>query len=329
MESPHRYYWPGNFLSGKINYLKHTLLFVCACAFVFNSNAQLVPPDSLSVPLLDFVSDTQEPLGIEEIYLKPTQNARATAMIYSSILNDKPAALFMLGDIVSLGYSRKKWGNTDRFLDSAAKKNIKTYGILGNHDVMLRNKRGENNFDKRFPEHKRTGYLQVVDSIAVVLLNSNFKKLSSKEIDIEQQWYSKAIDLLDKNNAIKAIIVSSHHPIFTNSNMVKPSERLRQQFLPQFLASKKCVLFITGHAHAFEHFSYGGKNFFVIGGGGGLHQPLSVKANMPADLALSYKPLFHYLQLRRYGNLLQLKSYSINKDFSGFSAGYSFVVNLQ
>ena len=308
--------------------MKRPFLFFCSCFLFVNLQAQFLA-DSLSATTIDFVSDTQQPLGVEKIYLKPTQNIRATGMIFSAVLADKPAALFMLGDIVSLGYKNKKWISTDKFLDSARKDGVKVYGLLGNHDVMMRDSRGERNFNKRFPEHKRTGYLEVIDSMAIVLLNTNFSKLSANEIDQQQQWYLTTIDSLNKQPAVKGIIVTSHHPIFTNSNMVKPSAGSRQQFLPAFLASKKTVLFVTGHAHAFEHFKYQDKNFLVIGGGGGLHQPLTVKANMPVDLALSYKPLFHYLQLRRYGNFLQLRSYSLKPDFSGFAAGYSFVITMQ
>ena len=306
--------------------MKYLFVAFCGCLFYMNMKSQVIIPDSLSGVLIDFVSDTQQPLGVEKIYLEPTQNARATAMIFSAILHDKPTALFMLGDIVSLGYRNKKWNKTDRFLDSSKKQGLKVFGLLGNHDVMIRDRRGERNFNKRFPEHRRTGYVEVIDSIALLLLNSNFSKLSPKEIDQQQQWYLKTIDSLNNYPGIKGIIVASHHPVFTNSNMVKPSAGVRQQFLPAFLATQKCILFITGHAHAFEHFRYKEKNFLVIGGGGGLHQPLTVKPAMPVDLALSYKPLFHYLQLRRYGNFLQLRSYSLKPDFSGFAAGYSFVI---
>jgi len=309
--------------------MKNGFIVFCTGWLAMAVNAQALPPDSLSAPLLEFVSDTQEPMGVERLYLAATQNRRATAMIYSSILHDKPAALFMLGDVVSLGYRNKKWTRTDHFLDSARKEGIKVYGLLGNHDVMFRDRRGQINFNKRFPEHRHTGYLQVVDSIAMVMLNSNFGKLTAKEDEQQQLWYTKTIDSLNNQPAIKGIIVASHHPAFTNSNIVGPSAGVRQQFLPGFLATKKCVLYITGHAHAFEHFKYQEKNFLVVGGGGGLHQPLTVKASMPVDLALSYKPFFHYLQIRRYGNFLQLRSWGLKPDFSGFFSGYSFIINLQ
>ena len=99
-------------------------------------------------------------------------------------------------------------------------------------------------------------------------------------------------------------------------------------FSERFLSTKKCILFITGHAHAFEHFRYQQKDFVVIGGGGGLHQPLSTKENMPPDIASSYKPLFHYLHVNRDGNLLQLKSYFLKPDFTGFAEGYNYVIAL-
>jgi len=308
--------------------MKCRFIIIGLAIFFTPVKGQPVMPDSAAAVPIDFVSDTQQPLGVEKIYLKPTQNVRATEMIFAAVLRDKPSALFMLGDIVSLGYSKKKWHSTDRFLDSAKQQHIGVYAVLGNHDVMIRDRRGERNFNKRFPAHRRTGYVEVIDSIAIVLLNSNFSKLSVHEIDQQQQWYISIIDSLNHHTGIKGIIVTCHHPVFTNSNMVKPSAGVRQQFLPAFLAAKKCVLFITGHAHAFEHFVYQQKNFLVIGGGGGLHQPLTVKADMPADIAASYKPLFHYLQLRRYGNFLQLRSRNIRPDFSGFADGYSFSINL-
>jgi hypothetical protein len=308
--------------------MKYLLVYCCLYLLPVKLLCQAAVPDSLAAVSIDFVSDTQQPMEIEKIYHAQTQNTRATAMIFAAILHDKPAALFMLGDIVSLGYRNKKWKKVDRFLDSARQDAIKVYGLMGNHDVMANARRGESNFNKRFPEHLRTGYVEVIDSIAIVLLNSNFSVLPAGERMKQQQWYVKTIDSLNNSAAIKGIAIASHHPVFTNSTMVKPSAGIKQYFLPAFINTKKCVLFISGHAHAFEHFRYSNKNFLVIGGGGGLHQPLATRKDMPADMAARYKPLFHYLDIKRYGNLLRLTSYSLNPDFSGFSAGYSFVINL-
>jgi len=100
---------------------------------------------------------------------------------------------------------------------------------------------------------------------------------------------------------------------------------VRQNFLPAFINSKKCVLFLSGHSHNFERFNMQGKTFMVIGGGGGLHQPLYANAVTP-DLSANYKPMFHYLEVRRNKDSLQLVSRQLNPDFKGFTDGAVFTV---
>ncbi|MCW3111094.1 MAG: metallophosphoesterase, partial [Segetibacter sp.] len=73
-------------------------------------------------------------------------------------------------------------------------------------------------------------------------------------------------------------------------------------------------------------FQQHGKDFFVIGGGGGLHQPLKQGRNLLQDLSAGYKPLFHYLSIHREVNSLQLTSIRLKPDFSGFEEGGKFEV---
>lgn len=59
----------------------------------------------------------------------------------------------------------------------------------------------------------------------------------------------------------------------------------------------------------------------VIGGGGGLKQPLRQGIGTLADVALDYKPLFHYVMVEASGDTLQVTSYHIKNDFSSFEEG--------
>src|ERR1700742_961630 len=111
---------------------------------------------------------------------------------------------------------------------------------------------------------------------------------------MEVTWYKSTLSSLDNNTAIKTIIVSCHHAPYTNSTIVGCSKPVQQYFVPAYIQTKKCRLFITGHAHAFEHFKSQGKDFLVIGGGGGLHQPLDTSNSCISDLVSKYKPMFHY-----------------------------------
>ena len=280
-------------------------------------------------PEMIFVSDTQQPMSVEKIILKSNHNIQATAAIFNSIIKQKPSSVYMLGDVVSLGYANRKWKKVDIFLDSCRKADIAVYGVLGNHDVMGRRKKGERNFQKRFPLNVRTGYVAITDSVAVVLLNSNFKTLSVSGINTQQSWYRATMASLDTTTAVKAIIVCCHHAPYTNSKIVGSSHTVQEYFVPDFIQSKKAKLFVTGHAHAFEHFKMKGKDFLVIGGGGGLHQPLDSSKKRLPDLAGSYKPPFHYLSIKRKADNLIITSYFLKKsETNEFDLGHRFDLNL-
>jgi hypothetical protein len=314
------------------------LLLVCVSVFAHISIAQSgsdtrpfqksVDRDAIPHNEIDFISDTQQPMALEEVGLHPNHNIKATSLLLTDMLKQKPLAIYMLGDVVAVGSSNHKWSAIDRFIDTCRKNNIAVHALLGNHDIMWGRRKGEINFQHRFPDNVDTGYVSVTDSIAVVLLNSNFKKLSAIEIDKQERWYISTLNSLNSNISVKTIIVSCHHAPYSNSRIVGSSTEVQHYFLPAFMQTAKCSLFITGHAHAFEHFKYSGKNFLVIGGGGGLNQPLDTSAGRLADIASDYKPMFHYLSIQRLGDKLLLTSHFLKPDFSGIEKGYSFELKI-
>lgn len=310
--------------------MKKLLHIISLFILVIPASAQL-PGSTNTVPTTEmvFISDTQQPMWVETILLKSNNNRKATGDIFAEILQRKPESLYMLGDVVALGYSNKKWRKVDRFLDSCRSIGITVFGILGNHEVLTRSKKGERNFEKRFPKSIRTGYVSVTDSVAVVLLNSNFNRLSAVDISKEKKWYEQTMAALDTSTDIKSVIVTCHHAPYSNSKVVKGSQKVQEYFVPGYLKSKKAQLFITGHAHAFEHFNMKGKDFLVIGGGGGLHQPLHTGSGDLKDLAPGYKPMFHYLSVQRLGDKLLVTSHYLNDNFTGFATGHTFETNTQ
>jgi Icc-related predicted phosphoesterase len=273
-----------------------------------------------------FVSDTQKPMWIETLWLKSNRNAEATKLIFSDIVNERPACLFILGDVVSLGRKEKRWTDLDQYLAVLRNEKIPVYAILGNHDVMGNAKIGEMEFKKRFPDEVNTGFFKVIDSTAIVLLNSNFKTLSAAALKQQQDFYARSLDSFDKDPAIKVIIVTCHHAPYSNSKIVGSNAAVQQSFVPLYIQSRKAKLFITGHAHDFEYFNIQGKIFLTLGGGGGLHQPLKTGPNSLPNLAVGYIPQFHYLLIIRNGDQLALTSRMLKDDFTDFEAGYQFIV---
>lgn len=271
--------------------------------------------------VIAFASDTQAPMLVETILLKSHRNRKATELLFKDVLERHPAAFILLGDVVNLGYSNRQWRPIDRYLEALRVVNIPVHAILGNHEVMGRPIIGQQKFQKRFPDHDCTGYVVKYDTMAVILLNSNFKTLTPAQEKKQDKWFETTLHELDNDAAVQAVIVGCHHSPFTNSRIVRPSKEVEQKFVPSYLASRKALLFLSGHCHAFEHYKVKGKDFLVIGGGGGLRQPLRQGLGTLADLSLEYKPMFHYITITLLGESLLLNSYHIKKDFTGFEEG--------
>lgn len=302
------------------------LFFICLSVFIVSQVHAQADVSTADANEIDFASDTQAPMFIETLWLKPNHNRAATKKIFADINSRKPGSLFLLGDVVNLGYSNKQWKPMSGYLESLRKDSVSVYATLGNHEVMGQTKKGEKKFEKYFPEFNQTGFVEIKDSIAIVLLNSNFGKLSKDENEKQVDWYKKTLQSLDADPAVQFIITGCHHSPYTNSKIVRSSEDVQQKFVPAFLASAKSRLFLSGHSHNFEHYQVQGKDFLVIGGGGGLKQPLKDGKDILPDLAADYKPMFHYLSILRKADRLEVTSFELKKDFSGFDKGLTLEI---
>jgi Icc-related predicted phosphoesterase len=265
-----------------------------------------------------FISDVQAPLLAEKMISKYYRNEEARDSLFSDIVRHHPEYLFMLGDLTSMGSNKKAWEPLDTFLISIHKINTKVYAIPGNHEYLMNSKRGIKMFVKRFPKLWLYGYFIKVDSIAVVMLNSNFSDLTKKDLSKQLLWYRKTMKSLDNDPNIKSIIVCTHHAPYSNSVIVGSSKPVADSIVPEFEHSRKGRLFISGHSHNLEYFVDSiGKHFLVIGGGGGIAQPLNSRLHHDL-LTQDDKPLYFYLVVERKGNWLKLTARGFKKDFKMF-----------
>jgi hypothetical protein len=268
-----------------------------------------------------FVSDTQSPMFPETLRLPRNNNEMARAKIFDSIVRWQPHSVFHLGDLVSLGFWSPSWEAIDAFVERLRALGTGFHPVLGNHELMLLKGSGEDEFQKRFPHATRTGYLRRAGPLAVVLLNSNFNVLSEEERATQLSWYQETLQDLEKDNTVGLVVVACHYSPYTNSKIVSPSAEVQESFVPPFLASVKARIFLSGHAHAAEHFQIDGKDCLVIGGGGGLQQPLLTgpDARWP-DLfpQKTEKRMFHYIEGVITPRSATLTVRMLNDDFSSF-----------
>ena len=308
----------------RLNFLRTCAIFVSLCIFPSLILADPKNPQNEEKTII-VVSDTQSPLWVEEIFLSSNNNEIARSILFNRIAKSRPEAVFHLGDLVSLGYSEESWIPFDQFLSILHSLQIPFYPTLGNHELMIFSDDGEENFISRFPFYSKTGYYKKIGSLAFILLNSNFSDLTDEQIEEQQNWYKDRLNSLENDPSVKAVIVGCHHPPFTNSRIVSSDEDVQQLFVPEFMRYTKTRLFLSGHAHSFEHFSKSGKDFLTIGGGGGLRHPLYEGDEVHYNDLYSgdmNKRSFHYLQCRFNEHEMMIQVKMLNSDFADVATVY-------
>lgn len=278
-----------------------------------------------------FLSDTQEPIWVETILLDENSNLIARDQIFSEIISQKPAKVVHLGDIVALGYYDEDWRPIDNYLKKLLEENIEFYPTLGNHELMFFSEMGEKNFLERFPFYSKIGYSVNNGTTEVIILNSNFSKMTTREIVEQQEWYINKLIELEQDSTINAVVVGCHHSPFTNSKIVDPDEKVEQLFVPPFIEFQKCKLFLSGHCHSFEHFKYKGKDFLVLGGGGGLQQPLYVGSEAKWEDQYDRESpirMFHFLKYKIENDTLKVNLNILDENFSHFNDEYKINITL-
>jgi len=306
------------------------VVLFCLGSSLVESMAQAPPVPARATPRIAFISDTQIPLWIESLVLGSDRNEEATDSLFADILRLHPDRLFLLGDLVSFGAYPAAWESIDRKIQVARDAKISVHAILGNHELAFYAHTGEQCFSRAFPDHRRIGYSVSVDSVAVILLNSNFGNLDNEDQAEQQRWYLKTLDSLATDPGTVCIVVCAHHSPYTNSTVVEASIDVRRLFVPPFSACPKCLLFLSGHSHSLEQFTEHQKTFMVVGGGGGTRHRLLDPADRDwKDISPEKKPLFHYVMLERHGSSLCLTVRQLRDDFKAVEDGYSIIVSYE
>jgi hypothetical protein len=213
------------------------------------------------------VGDTQR-AGLLEFWRERNEEGRR--LLLDEIVRRDPAFVLHLGDLTARGGSRREWERFDALHERFRAKGIPYFPVLGNHEFHGGKAGGLRSFFARFPHlEERRWYSFVWRNVGLILLDSNFGRMSGAESESLSSWYLTQLERLDREPSIDFVIVCSHRPPYTRSHIVRPCARSRERFVEPFLRSRKACFFFSGHAHAYERFQLGGKHFIVSGGGGG------------------------------------------------------------
>lgn len=267
-------------------------------------NAPQTPPvqiDILSQALptrrIVIYGDSRPAASGETFFMDRTDPVKERALIIEQIAREKPDCIVHSGDLVARGSSEGHWKQWDQTHKPLLDAKIPFYPALGNHEYSGDTREALGYFHRRFPHLKDCRWYAVqAGPLLLVILDTNFDELPKALVERQDAWYRDRLKSADADDALRAVVVVTHHPPYSNSKVHGPSEETRRRFAEPAASCRKFRLFVSGHVHNYERFVIGGVNF-VVSGGGGAPQTAVRTSNFrtePAFVGPEIRP-FHYL----------------------------------
>ena len=250
------------------------------------------------------------------------RNDKERKSIIAEITRREPAFVLHLGDLTTRGSSKKHWQDFDDLHRGIREKKIPYFPTLGNHEFYGDDETAFHHYFGRFPHlHHRRWYSFTWKGIGILMVDSNFSKLTNEQIEEQSKWYLKELEKFESDERIDFVITGCHEPPFTNSQVVSPNPKSKSYFADPFIRFKKARLFFSGHCHSYERFQVGGKFFIVSGGGGGPRHKVSIdltKRKYPDLFPGPELRFFHFCELEKRNDTLSFKVYRLeaNETFS-------------
>jgi acid phosphatase type 7 len=248
-------------------------------------------------------------------------NPGARQALVAKIADEKPAAIFINGDIpwhgVATDYAVFRH-ETRRWRE----RQLRVYPALGNHEfsACLESACLER-WWSAFPELRgRRWYSVAIGSKVVgIELDTDVSLLPGSP---QRIWLESQVAGLDR--LVRVVLIIMHHPsvadvqstLQTDHNP-RPNETTLADYL-KTVAPQSAARFVVsaGHIHNYERFAQDGVTYLVSGGGGA--KPYEVERT-PADLYHDNEfPNYHYVRFELRGNtllceMIRLSDYSAPK----------------
>jgi 3',5'-cyclic AMP phosphodiesterase CpdA len=213
------------------------------------------------------VGDLQRTAPFLELWRE--QNDSERARVVAAIAAERPDLLVVTGDCVFNGGSDAQWAAFDDLTRPLRDARIPVAVALGNHEYWLGADPDAHVFP-RFPlDAGRRWFALAFGPLRIVVLDSNAGALGEPAWSSELAWYANTLEGFDADDAVRGVIVTFHHPPYTNSTVTGDEPVVQERLVPPFVRAKKTLAMLNGHVHSYERYVREGKTFVVSGGGGG------------------------------------------------------------
>lgn len=204
------------------------------------------------------------------------QNDEERARVVQAIAGVRPDLLLITGDCVFDGASDGQWEAFDQLTGPLRAASIPAITAFGNHEYWRGQAEAEAHVFPRFPLDERHHWFSIaLGPLRLVVLDSNKGALGPAAWASEVTWYEKTLTAFDADPSVRGVLVSFHHPPFTNSTVTGDEAYVQESLVPPFARAQKTLAMLNGHVHSYERFTRDRKTYVVSGGGGGPRATLS------------------------------------------------------
>ena len=146
-------------------------------------------------PAKDFLILVGDTKSTSRFEIWRERNDQERQVLIDEIARREPAFVVHLGDLTVRGSSKRLWRQFDAFHEGFRDKKIPYFPVLGNHELYGNNKRALHNYFVRFPHlAKRRWYRLSWKNIAIIMVDSNFPRLTAEQIEEQSRWYLSELE---------------------------------------------------------------------------------------------------------------------------------------
>jgi hypothetical protein len=239
---------------------------------------------------------------------RESANAPARRALVAGIAGEKPAAIFIGGDLIDRGDHPDDYATYASETAEWSRRKIPVFPALGNHEfVDCRPTREDSpcleNWWAAFGALRPWRWYSVAigESLLALVLDSDS---SLKPGSAQRAWLERQIRDAGADARVKFILLLLHYPpvrdpIFPRG---RDEEQVQLYLSAAAPALRARVLVVGSHIHNYERFERDGVVYLVSGGGGAKPRPV---LRMSGELSQLRTPVnFHYLRMTLIGDRL-------------------------
>lgn len=208
-----------------------------------------------------FITDTQKYHNYHE---------KAAQYIRDNILSNFDIRLIINGGDLVQTSLLKEWIPYRQIASKYYSSKIPLIPVVGNHDYRQDPELYNFKFFYGSQSTDKTYYMITLENLHIIVLNSNYKSLTSKELKDQEQWLKNTLESINQQNPV---IITFHHPPYGSLFYVDLLSWARvymlKQIMPIIYKYPNVKLLLNGHTHIFERLKINNINILIGGAVGG------------------------------------------------------------